>query len=129
LPIAFDLDHEARMIRTRCVGDVTFDEVVAHFQELAGLAPLPRGIDVVLDPTAMESLPEGGQMQGVAFTVDQTQVTDAWGAWAVIADRDALYGMIRILRVFVEAIVPDFGVFRSEDEALSWLEGVRKPLD
>jgi len=129
LPITFDLDHETRMIRTRCAGDVTFDEVVAHFQELAGLAPLPRDIDVVLDLTAMESLPEGDQMQGVASAVDQAQVTDAWGAWAVIADRDALFGMIRILRVFVEANVPEFGVFRSEDEAMSWLEGVRKPLD
>ncbi len=125
MPITFDLDRVARSIRTRCVGNVTFDEVMDHFRELGDLKPLPEGLDVLLDLTEMASLPAGTQMRGVASGVTRIDSIAEWGCWAVVTDRDALYGMVRMLRVFLEGQVRDFGVFRDLAEAERWLAAQR----
>lgn len=129
LPIFYELDRDSRLIRTRCVGNATYAEVIEHFRELESLAPLPPRLNVLLDLTAMESLPDGAQMRGVASAVDGLTDAAKWGAWAVVTDRDALFGMIRMLHVFVEQHVQDFGVFRRLEEAERWLERVHRPAE
>ena len=34
MPVTYEIHLRERLLRTRCVGEVTFAEVVAHFEEL-----------------------------------------------------------------------------------------------
>ena len=125
MPIRYELDREAKLIDTRCEGAVTFAEVLAHFDELAGLAPLPSPLDVLLDLSAQTSLPETPQITAVASALERLGAVADWGAWAIVAADDALYGMLRMFQVFAEDHVRELQVFRERSEAESWLRAQR----
>ena len=36
MPVAYSLDRERALVRTTCLGYITFDEVMKHFQALEG---------------------------------------------------------------------------------------------
>ena len=60
MPVSYRIDQDNGMIRTRCVGNVTFEEVVDHFRDLEE------------DPTArIAGRPVGSHPDNVS-TVDRT---------------------------------------------------------
>jgi hypothetical protein len=101
------------------------EEVIGHFHELEADASLPARLDVLLDLTPMDSLPESYQLKSVAAEMDRMQSKVTWGRFAVVADRDALYGMIRMFQVFTENVFVSSRVFRSLEEAGVWLGSPR----
>ena len=125
MPITYELDPESQLVRTRCWGNVTFDEVMGHFRELESDASLPTRLDIFLDLSSMDSLPESEQLQSVAGEFDRMQSRVKWGACAIVASRDALYGMLRVFQVFAEAHFEDSCVFRDREGAERWLESAR----
>ena len=60
------IDRELQRIVTRRTGNTTLKEVLAHFDELELDPDCPPGADVLLDLTAMTSLPNVGQIRGAA---------------------------------------------------------------
>jgi hypothetical protein len=127
MPVTYQVDRESVRIRTRCTGDVTFEEVLDHFRQLRGDASLPPRLDVLLDLAAMESLPESNQLRSIADEVDRLKPRLKWGACAIVANRDALYGMLRMFQVFAEKQFASSYVFREREEAERWLESLRAP--
>lgn len=121
MPITYEIDGERSLIRTHCVGDVTFEEVLGHFRELEADDSLPSRADVLLDLTGMVSLPDKGQLQSVAAELGRLWPTVTWGAFAMVADRDVLYGMIRMLQVFADDEFEVSSVFREREAAELWL--------
>jgi hypothetical protein len=109
------------------MGNVTFDEVIEHFKELATDTSLPARLDVLLDLSQMESIPESDQLRSVAGEFDQFESKVEWGTCAIIASSDVLFGMSRIFQVFSEARFTHSNVFRSREEAERWLGSVRSP--
>jgi hypothetical protein len=125
MPVTYQIDHESGLIRTRCEGDVTFAEVVGHFRELERDADLPARLDVLLDLTEMSSIPESHQLRSVASEVARLRQRLEWGSCAIVASRDVLFGMSRMLQVFVEPNVASAKVFRELDQARRWLASIR----
>ncbi len=125
MPITYDLDSDACSILTRCAGTITYDEVVGHFRELVAVPGLPAKLDVLLDLREMESLPESGQMRGVATEIEQLRARVELDAFAIVTDRDALYGMVRMFQVFAEGFVSELKVFRDYEAASRWLAEIR----
>ena len=125
MPITYDLDSDACSIWTRCAGTITYDEVVGHFRELVAVPGLPAKLDVLLDLREMESLPESGQMRGVATEIEQLRARVELDAFAIVTDRDALYGMVRMFQVFAEGFVSELKVFRDYEAASRWLAEIR----
>jgi hypothetical protein len=121
MPVSHQFDRERSLVRTRCEGDVRFEEVMRHFRELEGDPSLPARLDVLLDLTEMRSLPESGQLRAVAGEIDRLQGRVAWGACAIVAADDALFGMSRMFHVFAEAHFARSSVFRELDDAERWL--------
>lgn len=118
-------DREAGLIRTRCTGNVLFEEVIGHFRELESDPSIPARLDVLLDLTEMQSLPDRTKLRMVAGAVSGLKKKLEWGAWAIVATNDALYGMIRVFEVFSEDNVERSAVFRDLDEAERWLASIR----
>ena len=125
MPVTYQLDQESSFIHTRCTGEVTLEEVIRHFQELETDPLLPARLDVLLDLSEMQSLPESDQLRSVAGEIGRLEPKVEWGACAIVASHDALFGMIRVFEVFAEGLFADLRVFRKRAEAELWLASVR----
>jgi hypothetical protein len=123
MPIEYEIDAARSLIRTRCVGATTLDEVLAHFEELRSDAALPERINVLLDLTALATAPERDQLRAIVSEIKSMSSSLRWGVLAIVARTDLVYGMSRILGVFVEDSFTGTNVFRQVREAERWLEG------
>jgi hypothetical protein len=120
VPIRYQIDASAGRIATACIGEVSVDDVLAHFAELAGLA-LAEPLDVLLDLTAMTSLPETRQIRLVADSLGSLRERLRFGACAVVAKENVLFGMSRMFGVYAEQAFERVAVFRDRGEAERWL--------
>ena len=125
MPVRYRLNSESGSIHTRCVGDVTLEDVMGHFDELRRDPALPRRLDVLLDLGEMQSIPERDQLWSVAGALDGLASELEWGVCAIVASSDALFGMIRVFMVFAEEVFVRTQVFRTLAEAEAWLASQR----
>jgi hypothetical protein len=125
MPITYQIDEARGLIRTRCVGHVVFAEVEAHFREVGNHDSLPDPLDVLLDLTALESVPESAQVSSVAREIEALQQSVRWHACVVVASSDLLFGMSRVLQAFAEGHFAHFNVTRDLEQAERWLASVR----
>jgi len=107
-------------IETTCAGDVTFDEVMRHFEELAD-SDLPPHLDVLLDLTGMTSVPETSQIRVVADRIERMLPKTRWARCAVAVKSDLFYGISRMFAVYAEQAFEEVQVFRDRSEAERWL--------
>jgi hypothetical protein len=127
MPVVYEIDRARSIIRTRCVGHVTFEEVIGHFHVLESDPLCPSRLDVLLDLSAMTSLPDPGQLRAVSSEMGKVQERVRFGACAVVAPRDVLFGLLRMFEVFAEGQFRTTRVFREVDEAETWLLGQLTP--
>jgi hypothetical protein len=62
MSVTYKIDANKRTVRTKCVGSVTLHEIIDHFRILQQDPECPDRLDVFLDLSEMESLPETGQL-------------------------------------------------------------------
>lgn len=127
MPVTYQINRETAFIETRCTGEVTLDEVLDHFRQIEAEPALARRLDVVLDLDKTTSLPESAQLMEVTRAVERLREKVEWGACAIVASRDALYGMSRIFEVFAEKQFNRISVFRDRKEANRWIAANRSP--
>ncbi|HEX4440481.1 MAG TPA: hypothetical protein VH854_10455 [Thermoanaerobaculia bacterium] len=123
MPIAYRIDPELHRIFTSCSGNTTLHEVIAHFGELEIDPECPAGADVLLDLSGMTSIPNVGQMRTAAERAGEAARTVRFGAIAVVAASEAIFGMARVFETFTERHFARSGVFRSREAAEKWLDG------
>jgi hypothetical protein len=121
MPIEYCIDPENAIIRTRCFGAVTLEEVLDHFRTLAADPHRPDRLDVLLDLSEQTSLPRPGQLREVADAIRRVRDRVQFRAVAIVARTNALYGMLRIFEVLTEQWFGETSVFRSGDQAEIWL--------
>jgi hypothetical protein len=127
--VSYRIDRETGRIRTVCAGPVHLGDVVEHFRTLAGDPELPPRLDVLLDLLAMTSLPDGDQIRAAAAEASRLRAHVAWGALAVVAGSEALFGMSRVFEALVEPYFERTGVFRDCGSAEAWLDAPPSPGD
>ena len=121
MPVTYQIDRRAALIRTRCFGNVTLEEVRDHFRQLVKEPALPMLLDVFLDLRDMTSSPSAGEIREAGHTIACLPSTVRFGACAIVAPRDAIYGISRMFSVFVEQFFTAISAFRSASEAEVWL--------
>ena len=126
MAITYRIDRERGWIETRCSGPVTLPQVRAHFDELQGDPLCPRQADVLLDLTEVTSLPNSPQIRAAA---ERVALVDniVFEACAIVAAREALFGMARMFEVFARGHFAVIRTFRERKEAEEWLLSLRKP--
>ena len=128
MPVKYTMDAKQKLIRTKCIGHVTLEEVLAHFRELERDSHSADRLDVFLDLSETSSLPGTVQIAAVADEIKRIQTKVRFNACAVLAQRDALFGMLRMLEVKAEPFFRAFRVFRVSSEAETWLASQRLPM-
>lgn len=126
MPVVYEIDAPNGLIRTRCVGDVTLEDVLEHFKTLAQDPECPEHLDVLLDLCQQTSLPRSYELKEVTWAIRKIQGRVQFGACAVVVCTNALYGMLRVFQVFTEGVFGKVEVFRSAEAANAWLAEVRK---
>jgi len=121
MPVSYNINAEEKFIHTRCVGNVTLDEVIAHFRTLEHDPACPDSLDVFLDLSEITSLPFTGQISAVAVEISRIKKKVRFNICAVVATRDALFGMLRMFSVVASPYFTAIRVFRVASEAEEWL--------
>ena len=122
MPVTYRIDLERRRIMTRCTGDTSLAEVLAHFDELERDPAVPPGADVRLDLTRITSLPNVGQIRSAADRAGSAARTVTFGAIAIVANTEDLFGVARLFEMFTRRIFTRSRVFATLEEADAWLE-------
>jgi hypothetical protein len=122
VPVIYKIEADKRTIRTKCIGSVTLDEVVKHFRTLQQDSDCPDFLNVFLDLSEVDSLPDTGQISTVIDEVKKLRRGRvSFGACAILATRDAVFGMMRVFEVMGEDYFRVIRTFRTANEAEAWL--------
>jgi len=119
--VTYKIDANKRTVRTKCVGLVTLQEVIDHFRILAQDPECPDILDVFLDLSEMDSLPESREISAVVNEVKRIRGQVRFGACAILASRDALIGMMRVFEAMAEECFRVTCTFRVANDAEAWL--------
>ena len=69
VPVIYKIASDRRTVRTECTGSVTLEEVIRHFQTLQQDPRCPNHLDVLLDLTRLDSLPETSELSRVVSEI------------------------------------------------------------
>jgi hypothetical protein len=127
MSVTYRINREAGLIETYCKGEVTLEEVMDHFRQLEAEPLLPERLDVLLDLDQSTTVPESDQLLEITRAVERLKARVQWGACAIVASRDALFGMSRVFEVFAEGLFARTRVFRERKDAERWLTARRSP--
>jgi hypothetical protein len=122
MPIFYEIDIDRRLIRTRCVGPLTLEEVVAHFRDLEVDPRVPPHLDVLLDFSELTNFPDQDQVRSVAREVRALRPKIAWRNLAIVAPRDLAFGIARMFEMISEPSFRATMVFRKLADAERWIE-------
>ena len=121
MPVVYSIDKAHGIIHTRCIGPVTIDEVIGHFRALEKDPDCPAVLDVLLDLSEQTSIPKKENLEQVTREIRRIREKVHFGACAIVACKDALFGMLRMFEVFAEQCFRETCVFRRTSEAETWL--------
>ena len=125
MPIPYQIDHTQSFIHTKCVGNVSLEEVLGHFDELEKDPDCPPRLDVLLDFSDMQSLPDTDQLVAVADQMRHVAYRVKFGACAIVAKSDIMFGIARMYTVYAEPHFATARVFRDFLQAEFWLNSMR----
>jgi len=121
MTVHYRIDQSIHRITTRAFGEVTLDEVLRHFDELAADPGFESDLDVLLDLVDCKTVPDPDQIRTAAARVTADFQPLHFGRLAIVVASEALFGMLRMFHAFSESAFSAAQVFRDRDEALRWL--------
>jgi hypothetical protein len=121
MPVTYSIDGAAKIIRTTCSSPLAFPEVLEHFRALNQDPACTGHLDVLLDVSNADALPATTQLGAVATELALVRSKVQFGKCAVVATRDAMYGMMRMFEVLTARYFEAIHVFRNSAEAEAWL--------
>lgn len=127
MPVIYEIDEGLGLVRTSCIGDVTFAEVLDHLFVLQKDTRRPAALDVLLDLSELSSLPRPGQLRSVSHEIGRLLPTVQFRACAMVAPRDVVFGLSRMFETLAAERFRATRVCRSRAEAEEWLASQRTP--
>ena len=121
MPVVYAIYAAQKFIHTRCLGNVTTDETSDHFRALARDPNCPDRLNVLLDLLEMTSISRTDQIRGVILDLQNVQRRVRFENCAIVADNDAIFGMMRMFEVFAKDYFVSTRVLRGVAEAKAWL--------
>jgi hypothetical protein len=121
MPVIYQIDPKTAVIRTRCVGHVTLEEVLDHFRTLESDADCPEILDVLLDFREILTLPSDAELRAVSEEIARVRPRVRFGACAIVASSDAQFGTAKVFEVFAARSFRTTTVVRGPGEGEGWL--------
>jgi hypothetical protein len=99
MPVTYEIDKAAGIIRTNCTGFVAISDVIEHFQTLEQDPDCPKRLDVVLDLRETTSFPGTEQLKAVSEEISRIRDRVRFGAGAIVVSTDAFFGNAMVFEV------------------------------
>jgi hypothetical protein len=115
LPVEFNFDKEAGILRTTSSGVMTFEEIYNHWvdgRKAFGIR-VPEIIDV---RTAIHTRLTNGELRGLMWMLGRLEKEHDVGPTAFIVAAAVDFGLVRM-----QGVVAPIRVFWSEEEAEEWI--------
>ncbi len=125
MPVTYSIDVATKLMRITCVSPMTFAEVMDHFRSLKLDPAFVGQLDAFADLTEADLLLETSQLPVVTSELAALRAKAGFRIVAVVATRDVLFGIMRMLEVMVSPYLQAIRVFRSVPEAEAWLSSLR----
>ena len=125
MPVTYQIDATRKLIHTTCSRPLTFTEVIDHFRTLKNDPICVGSLDVLLDVSEVDSLPASNQLGAVSVEISGVRAKVRFGALAIIATPDAMFGMMRMFEIPAGPYFRAIRVFRGDAEAQAWLGSQR----
>ena len=122
MPVLFERTETSAAVRIRCSGEVTILDVIPGCRSHSERERTPGPLNVFLDLREMISVPTTSEIRAVSDTLYHLRRRPAFGCCAVLAERDATFGMARMFSILVEDMFVAVRVFRLPTEANEWFE-------
>jgi hypothetical protein len=129
MPVTYTIDVARRVIRTTCARPLIFAEVIEHFRTLRVDPACSGCLDVLLNVSEADALPGSGQFGAVTDSIKAIREKVQFRFCAVVATRDAMFGMMRMFEAFASPYFREMRVFRAAEEAEAWLASEQAGLD
>ena len=123
MPVSFEFNQALGVIRIRCYGEVGVLDVVSQSKSFLIQKRVPNPLNVFLDVRELTALPTADEVLRVKDYLFSLRGKVTFGCCAVLADRDAMFGMARMWGVFVEDMFAAVSIFRLAAEATEWFDG------
>jgi hypothetical protein len=121
MPVTYRIDTATKTIRTTCSRPLRFAEVMDHFRCLKDDPACSGPLNVLLDVSDADLVPQASQLGAVSAAVSAVRRKVEFRACAIVATRDAMFGMMRMFEVLTSDYFTATRVFRKVDEAEAWL--------
>jgi hypothetical protein len=121
MAVSYEIDRDRQRIHTRCTGEVTFDQVQEQFTVLSRDPSCPGQLEVLLDLSDMTSLPSSAQLGAATVELARVVPRVRFRHCAIVASREALFGMARMFEVFAEKYFVASRVCRTVEDGEQWL--------
>jgi hypothetical protein len=129
MPVTYVIDATSQVIRTVCARPLTFAEVLDHFRQLSDDPACTGQLDVLLDVTDADAVPETSQLGAVGAAVNALRKKVTFRACGIVALSDVMFGMMRVFEVKAESYFGAIRVFREIADAEAWLLLQRSPAE
>ena len=129
MPVTYVIDASRRVIRTTCTTPLTFADVIGHFRTLKDDPACTGHLNVLLDVSEADALPESRQLRAVSAELDGIRKKVQFGVCAIVATRDAMFGMMRVFEVATGQYFRETRVFRDFAAAEAWLASQPAAID
>src|SRR5580765_3728378 len=124
MSVTYSLDQERALVRTTCLGYVTFDEVMKHFQALEADPRRVGRFNVLIDMRSATSTPTTGQLRKAADRIHPSESPLEYGALAIVAQDVIQIGIGKLLAALAHERFSATNVVETIAEAEAWLASV-----
>ena len=121
MPVEYSIESARGLIRTTCSGSVTVKEVVEHFRTLREDPLFTGQLDVLLNVSDANLLPETSDLGRVVAELRAFEGESPFRACAIVASSAPMFGMMRMFEVFARNNFRAIRVFRDAGAAETWL--------
>ena len=122
MPISYRIDREQNIVWTTASGILSDEDVLSHKRALVNDRAFTVDMRELSDVRAVTELRVTAAGVRAMVSLDATQAVKLKGhKLAIVTGQEVIFGMARMYQTLTEGNVSHVGVFKSHEEAATWL--------
>jgi hypothetical protein len=129
MPLEYSIDPDANMIRMRCVGDFTFEELVAHTERVNADDRFRPGMNTLGDYREARLVGDISQMHDYLEHSERLYEARGRCKWAIMVADESFKNLVMMFDLVAKqrGVGIETRAFKEESEAEEWLHQKESP--
>ena len=122
MPISYELDRAARIVRITAHGDVSFPEEKECLDAFLADSTHQPGFRILLDDRERMPAASSAHVKAMASLFELNRQAIGAARLAIVVAKDVSFGLARMFSMLTDNSLVETRVFRDIDEAEQWLD-------